>query len=201
MELNIAHPYVLLISGPSGVGKGTLVQPTVLDCPQLGFSVSCTTRDPREGEVDGREYHFISDAEFTQQVDQGAFVEWAHVHGRRYGTRHADVEAFLASGRIPVLDIDVQGGVQVLDYYGDRVVSVFVFPPSWEELERRLRKRGTESDESIALRLENAHDELTQVHHYGYYIVNDDSELARAQLGAILVAEGLRRDRWIDPPL
>lgn len=199
--ISALHGFVFLISGPSGVGKGTLYEPLLARHPRLGFSVSCTTRPPRPHERKGREYHFLSRPEFEQLRGEGAFAEWAHVHGELYGTRHSDLEAMLAAGRVPLLDIDVQGGIQVLERYGDRVASVFVFPPSWEELARRLRGRGTESEEAIQRRLANARDEVAQALRYGHFLVNDDLATAQADLEAIYRAESIRASRWGTPPL
>jgi guanylate kinase len=190
-----------LVTGPSGVGKGTLLDFVLDRFDHLEFSVSCTTRPRRPEEVDGGDYHFLDVPQFEEQRDAGAFVEWALVHDNLYGTRKSDVEAMLARGLIPVLDVDVQGGLNVLRHYGDRVVSVFVFPPSWEELERRLRDRATDTDEAIATRLRNARREVTFATHYGYYLVNDDLDRARNLLCSIVLAESIRRARWPRPPL
>ena len=192
---------ILLISGPSGAGKSTVYQELMRREPRLGFSVSTTTRPPRTGEEDGVHYHFVDQAAFAQQVDEGAFLEWAEVHEQRYGTRRADVEAMEAEGRIPLLDIDVQGGVQILEKMGDQVVSVFLFPPSWEDLESRLRGRQTDTDEVIATRLKNARWEVDFARHYTYWVVNDEVDQAVARLEAILAAEDCRRERLGKSPL
>ncbi len=194
-------PFLLLISGPSGAGKSSVYLPLMEKDASLRFSVSCTTRPPRPGEVDGREYHFLSREEFLRQVDQGRFVEHFTVHDQLYGTRRADLDEMLAEGHTPVLDLDVQGGMRILSAYGDQVVSVFLFPPSWEELERRLRRRRTEDEQEIRLRLENAHRELRWADHYGYWVVNEVLEQAIDDLRAIVRAERLRRTRWPRPPL
>ena len=130
---------ILLITGPSGAGKGTVIAGLLAREPRLAFSVSTTTRPIRSGETDGREYDFVDDATFDRLVAEDAFVEWANVHLHRYGTRRSRLAEMEAAGRIPVLDIDVQGGLNVLKRFGDELVSVFLFPPSWDELERRLR--------------------------------------------------------------
>ena len=192
---------ILLISGPSGAGKSTVYQELMRREPRLGFSVSTTTRPPRTGEEDGVHYHFVDQAAFAQQVDEDAFLEWAEVHDQRYGTRRADVEAMEAEGRIPLLDIDVQGGVQILEKMGDQVVSVFLFPPSWEDLESRLRGRQTDSDEVIATRLKNSRWEVEFARHYTYWVVNDEVDQAVARLEAILAAEDCRRERLGKAPL
>jgi len=192
---------LLLISGPSGAGKSTVLQRLLALEPRLEFSVSTTTRAPRHGEVDGRDYHFVDDATFTRLVEQDAFVEWAEVHAHRYGTRRDHLRDMEAAGKIPLLDIDVQGGAQVLRALGEEVASVFLFPPSWEELERRLRGRGTDDDATIARRLENARREVTRCDIYTYWVVNDDVEACTGRLQAILTADGCRRERWGTAPL
>lgn len=183
---------ILLITGPSGAGKGTVIKGLLAREPRLAFSVSSTTRPRREGEVDGRDYDFVDDAAFDRLVAEDAFVEWAHVHLHRYGTRRSRLAEMEAAGRIPVLDIDVQGGLNVLKQFGDELVSVFLFPPSWEELERRLRARGTEDEAAIATRLRNARHEVGLAGHYRYWVVNDAWQAAGDRLLAILTAERCR---------
>ena len=192
---------LLLISGPSGAGKSTILQRLLDADPRLAFSVSTTTRPPRPGEVDGRDYHFADDPTFDTLVAADAFVEWAHVHDHRYGTRRAHLDQMQAAGRLPLLDIDVQGGVQVIDRYGDEVVSVFLFPPSWEELERRLRSRPTEDEAVVATRLRNARMEVGYAPRYTYWVVNDEVESCVARLQAIVTAEECRRSRLGKAPL
>ena len=160
---------ILLITGPSGAGKSSFIAKLMDGDPRLAFSVSTTTRPMRKGETQGREYDFVGGAEFDRLLKDDAFVEWAEVHGNRYGTRKSKLGEMNAAGRIPVLDIDVQGGVQVLGLFGSELVSVFLFPPSWEELERRLRSRGTDDDAVIATRLENARKEIGFADRYTYW--------------------------------
>ena len=186
---------ILLISGPSGAGKSTVYHELMRRDPRLGFSVSPTTLAPRTGETDGVDYHFVDDAEFDRPLAAGALLEWAHVHDRRYGTRRDHVAAMEAAGKIPLLDIDVQGGAQVLDRLGAEVVSVFVWPPSWAALEARLRGRGTDSDEAIAPRPKNATWEIGYAARYACWGVCGDVEAAGRRLGAILSAEACRRER------
>lgn len=193
--------FLLLISGPSGAGKSSVYQPLMRRDPSLRFSVSCTTRAPRKGELDGEHYHFLSREAFEKQQAAGAFAENFTVHGQLYGTRRADLDAMLDEGLVPVLDVDVQGGERLLAAYGERVVSVFIFPPSWEELERRLRERGTEDPEELRLRLENARWEVGYARHYGYWIVNEELDRSIADLEAVLRAERLRRVHWPQTPL
>ncbi len=192
---------IVLITGPSGAGKSSFIAQVMAADPRLAFSVSTTTRAPREGEVDGREYDFVDDARFAELLAQDAFVEWAEVHAHRYGTRRSRLDEMTAAGKIPVLDIDVQGGVQVLEKFGREMVSVFLFPPSWDELERRLRSRGTDADATIELRLRNARHEVGFADRYTYWIVNDDLDAAAARMLAILTAEECRREAFLGPPL
>ena len=192
---------LVLISGPSGAGKSTFVQALLASDPRLSFSVSTTTRPPRRGETDGVQYHFVDDAEFARLIAADAFVEWATVHHHRYGTRRDHVQAMLDRGQVPLLDLDVQGGVRVIDLFGAEVVSVFVFPPSWEVLETRLRARGTDDDAVIRTRLANARWEIGFASRYDYYLVNDALDAATARMRAIITAERCRRVRHATPPL
>lgn len=192
---------ILLISGPSGAGKTTFVRALLAEDPRVRFSVSTTTRPIRSGEREGVDYHYVDDAEFDRLVAAGAFVEWAHVHDRRYGTRRDHVQAMIDRGEVPLLDLDVQGGKNVIDLYGDDLVSVFVFPPSWDALEARLRSRATDGPEVIATRLRNARWEVGYASHYRYWIVNADLADALRRMSAILTAEQCRRERFREPPL
>jgi len=186
---------ILLISGPSGAGKSTVYQELMRREPRLAFSVSATTRPPREGEQNGVDYHFVTDEEFDQLLADDAFLEWAHVHERRYGTRKADLERMESEGLIPLLDIDVQGGVQVLDHGGDEVVSVFIWPPSWEALETRLRGRATDADAVISTRLKNARWEVDYAERYTYWVVNDEVDGAVSALQEVLAGAGEAHER------
>lgn len=186
---------LFVLSAPSGGGKTTVLRKVMADLAGLVFSVSHTTRPPRPGEVAGRDYHFVSREEF-QAMQEGTppgFLEWAEVHNNQYGTGRAEVERQLQAGRDVILDIDVQGALQVRDAAAP--VMIFIAPPSLAELEARLRKRGTESEETIRLRLDNAREELKFADHYDYLIINDRLEEAVDSLRAIIIAERCRRRR------
>ncbi len=176
---------VFVVSGPSGVGKGTLVALLRDRVSCLGLTVSATTREPREGEKDGVSYHFMDDAEFDRRLAAGEFLEWAWVHAHRYGTLKSEVERVLAGGESVVLEIDVQGGLAVRAAMPDAVL-VFIEPPSMDELERRLRGRGTEDEEQVALRLANARSEMARAPEYDVRIVNDDLERACSELQEVI---------------
>ena len=176
-----ATPRLFVVSGPSGVGKGTILSRAREVRPDLGLTVSATTRSPRPGEVDGVSYHFLTEEQFDEELSQGNFLEWANVHGHRYGTLMREVTSRLDGGQSLVLEIDVQGALNVRRAFPDAVL-VFVEPPSMEELERRLRGRGTEDESSIALRLANAAHEMEFAGEYDVRIVNDDLERAAQEL-------------------
>ena len=178
---------LFILSGPSGVGKGTLRERALNDVDDLVYSISCTTRRPRPGETDGVEYRFISEPDFEQRVKGGLFLEHAHVHGARYGTLKEDVERELGAGRDVLLEIDVQGARQVRKCLPE-AVSIFVAPPSLEELERRLRFRRTESDEEMARRLQTAAVELEQEKDYDHILMNDDLDRATKALREIILS-------------
>jgi len=184
---------LFVVSAPSGAGKTTLLRRVVAIDPVLAFSVSHTTRAPRPGEVDGREYHFVSREDFLALRARAGLLEWAEVHGNLYGTSRAVVEATLAAGRDVVLDIDVQGARQVRSLLP--AVLIFIAPPSYAELARRLRGRGTEDQATVALRLANAREELRAAPDYDYLVVNDNLEEAALQLRAVVLAERSRRRR------
>jgi len=177
----------LVISAPSGAGKSTLVERLRAEFPHFAYSISCTTRAPRGEEKDGKDYHFLTREEFVTRREAGYFAEWAEVHANLYGTPKAPVEEHLASGRDVLFDIDVQGALQVKSVFPQGLF-VFIMPPSREELERRLRGRGTDSGEAIARRLGNALGELRQAGQFDYLIVNDDLDTAVDELRAIYVA-------------
>ncbi len=185
---------LLVLSGPSGTGKSTVIAGLMGLRDDIRFSVSATTRAPRPGEQDGRDYYFISREEFLDMIGRDAFLEHAEYVGNFYGTPAAPVEENMRAGFHVLLDIEVQGAAQVMAKRPD-AVSVFLAPPSLEELEKRLRGRGTDDDERIARRLEAARRELAQADKYTYTVVNDDANEAARQLDAILTAELCRSDR------
>jgi guanylate kinase len=194
--MNTERPDVgalFVVSGPSGVGKSTLVKRALARVSGLVFSVSATTRAPREGERDGIDYRFVSPEQFQQWVDEDQFLEHASVYGRRYGTLRGATDQVLADGLSVLLDIDVQGAEQVRARRPD-VVSVFVLPPSLAVLGDRLRARGTD-DATLKLRMEQAGEQLSRCAEYDYIVVNEDLDHATEVFCAILVAEAYRRER------
>lgn len=172
---------LFILSGPSGVGKGTLRAELFAQMPNLAFSISCTTRHPREGEVDGVDYRFISEEQFSDLVANDAFLEWAQVHRHRYGTLKSDVEQLRQQGRDVILEIDVQGASQVRQRVKD-AKAIFVAPPTMEDLEHRLRGRGTESESDIECRLHNAQMEMAQKDKFDLVVINRTVDEAVAEL-------------------
>lgn len=188
-------PMMLVLSGPSGVGKGTLGK-RLIEEEGFGFSVSCTTRGPRPGEKHGVDYLFITREEFLSRRAANGFLETATVHDEFYGTPREPAERAMAEGRDFLLDIDPQGGVQVMESVPE-AVSVFLLPPSWAALEARLRGRGTETEEKIQKRLHNARQEVKYLSRYDYCIVNDDLDEAWRELRGIVRAERLSTKRFL----
>ncbi len=186
---------LIVISGPSGVGKGTIYNRLLDNDPSLTFSVSVTTRAPRPGETDGVDYFFISDEEYSRLLAQDAFLEHATVHGHSYGTLKSQVSEKMAKGLNVVLDIDPQGARNVMAVCPD-CVSIFLLPPSYEKLRQRLYGRNTDDPVEIERRLGNARGEIEQAYLYQYTVVNDDLELAYDQVSAIITAEKLRTTRY-----
>jgi len=189
---------LLILSSPSGAGKSTLTKRLMAWDPEIRFSISATTRPPRPGEVDGRDYYFRSRPAFEAMVAEGQMLEHAEVFGNLYGSPRGPVEAAIRSGVDTVFDIDWQGGQQIKQAMRDDVVSIFILPPSIAELDRRLRSRAQDSDEVIAGRMAKSRDEISHWAEYDYVLVNTDLDEAEAALRSIVVAERLRRDRQPD---
>lgn len=185
---------LIVLSGPSGVGKGTVCQALLGRMPGLAYSVSATTRPPRAGERHGVNYFFKTREEFESMIARDELLEWAEYVGNYYGTPRKFVEETMAGGRDVILEIDVQGALQVKRRYPDGIF-VFLLPPSLEELRNRIRGRGTEPEEVIRSRLEAAVAELKQIVHYDYAVVNDRIEDAASRIEAIVTAEHCRRER------
>jgi len=187
--------FPVVVSSPSGAGKTTLVNSLVKKVPGLRRVVTCTSRPPRPGEKNGRDYHFLSPAEFERSIKAGKMVEWANVHGRYYGIAKKSLDEVVSAGENPVLVIDVQGAKTVLRKYPESAL-VFVLPPSWGELEKRLRLRG-DTNSDAASRLRTARLEVCEIAAYGYAVVNDSVEEAVSDLAAIIRAERLRTGRQL----
>ena len=186
---------LIVISGPSGVGKGTIYNRLLDNDPSLTFSVSVTTRGPRNGETDGVDYFFISEEKYQELVAQDAFLEHVTVHGHSYGTLKSQIQEKMEKGYNVVLDIDPQGAKQVMAQWPE-CVSIFLLPPSYQKLRERLYGRNTDDPKEIEHRLNNARGEIEQVGMYQYTVVNDDLELAFEQVSAIITAEKQRTNRY-----
>ena len=189
---------LFILSSPSGAGKTTLARKLMESDPGITLSVSATTREPREGEVDGRDYHFVSHDGFEAMVKDSALLEHAEVFGNRYGTPRAPVEAVLAEGRDVLFDVDWQGARQIRAAAGEDTVSVFILPPSLGELERRLTARAQDDPETVKRRMAKARDEISHWHEYDYVLKNKVLEDCIIQLGAIVAAERLKLARRRD---
>lgn len=174
---------LIILAAPSGSGKSTLVKMLFEDFEQLKFSVSATTRSPREGEEDGVHYHFLSKEKFQERIDANDFLEWEEFYsGTRYGTLRSEVDKKLKTGYFVLLDIDVKGAVNMKQIYGENCLSLFIQPPSLNVLKQRLEARGTENEYSLGLRLERASEELEYADQFDQVIINDDLDTAYAQV-------------------
>ena len=182
---------LIVISGPSGAGKGTICKALLEREDNLYISVSATTRSPRKGEVDGVNYYFLTQEEFKKKVDNNEFLEWAEVHGNYYGTPKFNVEEMINEGKNIILEIDVQGALNVKKNCEDGVF-IFILPPSMEELKRRIIARGSETPESLIKRFKTAYEEINYISNYNYAVVNDDLEEAVKKVQNILYAEDCR---------
>lgn len=181
---------VLIVSGPSGAGKSTLLR--MLPEGDFYFSVSHTTRNPRPGEIDGKDYYFIDRKTFLEMLERGEFLEWIEVHSNFYGTAKSEIEKAFSQGKHLVLDVEVIGVSNLKKYFGPNAVTIFIAPPSLEILEARLRSRGTENEEKIKERLERAKLELTYAPFFDYVIVNDELDKAKEDFLSVVRAELLR---------
>jgi guanylate kinase len=182
---------LFVVAAPSGAGKSSLVKALMELDARLSHSVSHTTRQPRGQEMHGREYYFVSEQQFDQMVLQGAFLEWAHVHGNRYGTSRHAIEERIAQGGDIILEIDFQGAIQVKQIFRNAVL-IFILPPSWPELKSRLQRRGEDSAEVIEMRLKNAAKEVAHAEEFDFVIINERFELALFDLKSIVHAQRLK---------
>jgi len=188
---------LIVLSSPSGAGKSTISRMLLQADPEVTMSISATTRPRRPGEVEDADYHFVDDAEFERLIDEGEFVEWAPVFNHRYGTPKAPVKAALKDGRDILFDIDWQGTQQLHSAMGEDLVRIFILPPSMEELERRLRSRGTDSEEVIIDRMRRASGEISHWAEYDYVLINRDTDTCLHEVQEIVAAERLKRQRQL----
>ena len=188
---------LIIISSPSGGGKGTIIKEVLDSLPDVGYSVSLTTRAPRFGEEDGKHYYFVSKLKFEEKINADGFLEYAQVHGNWYGTSRKQTENLTNAGKDVILEIDVQGALQVMEKMPE-AVSVFIMPPSYEVLKARLTSRATEGMEDLALRLHNSHDEVKVFDRFKYVVINDEVRLASKKIAAIICAERQTRIRQIE---
>lgn len=193
---------LVVVSGPSGTGKTTLLKRLMAEFPVFSFAVSCTTRAPRPGEMEGREYYYLTDAEFTRRVEAGEFAEWEALHAHRYGTLRAEIERLRRAGRHVLFDLDVKGGLNLKRQYPEALL-VFIAPPSLAALEERLRRRHSETEEQIRIRLARSREELEQAPRFDRMVVNDDLDTSyialRGCLENFLPAADKLEERHADP--
>lgn len=188
---------LIVISGPSGAGKGTLCKALLEKNKDLNISVSMTTRQPRKGEVDGVNYYFVDKATFLDMIDKDGFLEYACVFDNYYGTPRKYVEDMLSSGKDVILEIDIQGALKVKEKFSEGIF-IFILPPSMEELKNRIKKRGSETEESLIKRFKTAYKEINYVSKYNYVVINDEVDKAVKKLESIIIAEKCRIDRIKD---
>ena len=186
---------MLVLSSPSGAGKSTIARNLLRDDPELTLSVSVTTRERRGSEINGKDYHFITEEQFELMRDNNQLIEWAEVHGNYYGTPFEPVQRAMNEGQDMLFDIDYQGALQMFEAARADIVSIFILPPSMEELRNRLIRRAEDADDVIDRRLENSRIEMQHWHEYQYPLINDDLDECFANVKAILRAERLHRDR------
>ena len=191
---NKGRGLLIVISGPSGAGKGTICKSFLERNPEVAISVSATTRSPRNGEVEGVNYYFMSKEDFKAKIEANDFLEYAEVYDNFYGTPKSNVEELLASGKDVILEIDIQGALKVKENTEEGVF-IFILPPSMEELKARIIKRGSETPESLMKRFKSAYKEINFISRYNYAVVNDEVETAVEKLEAIIAAEKCRVDR------
>ena len=185
---------LIVISGPSGAGKGTICKALLEKQDNIYISVSATTRSPRAGEIEGVNYYFLTKDDFEEKVKENGFLEYANVHGNFYGTPKGNVEKMLDEGKDVILEIDIQGALQVKENFKEGVF-IFILPPSMEELKQRIIKRGSETEESLMTRFKNAYKEINYVSKYNYAVVNDTLDIAVSKVESIIAAEKCRVDR------
>ncbi|MDI6602331.1 MAG: guanylate kinase [Thermoanaerobacteraceae bacterium] len=188
---------LIVISGPSGAGKGTVCKEVLRNAPSLCLSVSTTTRKPRSGEIEGVNYYFIGRPKFEEMIKEDQFLEWAEVYGNYYGTPKAFVENRLKEGKDVILEIDIQGAMKAREKFPDGVF-IFIVPPSMDELEKRIKGRATETEEEIRLRFSKAFSELKYITKYDYIVVNDEVSKAAQKVLSIITAEKCKVERNLD---
>ena len=188
---------LIVISGPSGAGKGTICEALLDKHDDLYLSVSATTREPRKGEIHGVNYYFLTKEEFEQKISENDFLEWAEVHGNYYGTPKSNVDEMLNAGKNVILEIDIQGALKIKENSEDGVF-IFILPPSMEELKKRIINRGSETQESLMRRFSSAYQEINYISKYNYGVINDTVENAVQKVENIICAERCRVDRIKD---
>lgn len=192
-----ARGSLIILSGPSGAGKGTIHNELLKTEDNLTYSISMTTRSPRAGEKDGVDYYFVNEEEFKKEIEKGSFLEYAIVHGNYYGTLKRDVNKNLDKGLDVLLEIDIQGALKIKENNPDGIF-IFIMPPSMRELRNRLVKRGTETKEKIIERFKNAYKEINEMNKYNYVVINDELDKAVLKVRSILIAERCRVSRIED---